>query len=63
MAHLFSKTVLRVALPVPLRQLFDYLPSDTSMVPKPGIRVEVPFARRKMVGVIVEIDDKSDLPL
>jgi primosomal protein N' (replication factor Y) len=56
-------TVLRVALPVPLRQFFDYLPSDISIVPKPGIRVEVPFGHRKMVGVIVEIDDKSDLPL
>jgi len=57
------QVVLRVALPVPLRQLFDYLPSDITIVPKPGMRVEVPFRRRKMVGVIVEIDDKSDLPL
>jgi len=63
MANLSSKTILRVALPVPLRQFFDYLPSDISIVPKPGIRVEVPFGHRKMVGVIVEIDDKSDLPL
>ncbi len=58
-----SNVILRVALPVPLRQLFDYLPSETAITPMPGMRVEVPFGRRKMVGVIVEIDDKSDFPL
>ena len=55
--------VLRVALPVPLRQLFDYLTTDAGIVPKPGMRVEVPFGRRKMLGVIVEVTDSSDLPL
>jgi len=63
MANLSSKTILRVALPVPLRQFFDYLPFETAIIPKPGMRVEVPFGRRKMVGIIVEIDDKSDFPL
>jgi primosomal protein N' (replication factor Y) len=63
MAHSSSKAILRVALPVPLRQLFDYLPANTATIPKSGMRVEVPFGRRKMVGVIVEIDDKSDFPL
>ncbi len=54
--------VLRVALPVPLRQLFDYLNAENGINPEPGMRVLVNFGRRKMVGVIVEIADKSDLP-
>ena len=55
--------VLRVALPVPLRQLFDYLSAENNVGPVAGLRVVVPFGHRKMVGVIVEIVDKSDLPL
>jgi len=54
--------ILRVALPVPLRQLFDYIAADTLITAKPGMRVEVPFGRRIMVGVIVELDDKSEYP-
>jgi primosomal protein N' (replication factor Y) len=63
MSNASSKAVLRVALPVPLRQLFDYLPPNTATESKPGMRVEVQFGRRKMVGVIVEIDDKSEFPV
>lgn len=57
------KTVLSVALPVPLRQLFDYLPAENDFAPGPGQRVLVPFGRRKLVGVIVKISSHSDLPL
>ena len=46
-------SVLRVALPVPLPTLFDYLPPITGEVPV-GSRVLVPFGRGKTVGVVVE---------
>jgi primosomal protein N' (replication factor Y) (superfamily II helicase) len=48
-------SVLRVALPVPLPTLFDYLPptKDEASV---GSRVLVPFGRGKVVGVVVETD-------
>lgn len=58
-----TKPVLRVALPLPLRQLFDYLPEENGVVPIVGQRVLVPFGHRKLVGVIVEVSDRSDLPL
>ena len=54
--------VLNVALPVPLRQLFDYLPAEAGFDPQLGQRVLVPFGRRKMIGVVVGITDKSELP-
>jgi len=46
--------VLRVALPVPLPTLFDYLPPAKGEAVVGG-RVWVPFGRGKQVGVVVEI--------
>jgi primosomal protein N' (replication factor Y) (superfamily II helicase) len=48
-------SVLRVALPVPLPTLFDYLPAaDGDAVI--GSRVLVPFGRGKAVGVVINTD-------
>lgn len=57
--------ILNVALPSPLRRLFDYLPSATPPACgwQPGLRVRVPFGRREVVGVIVEQAATSALPL
>jgi primosomal protein N' (replication factor Y) len=46
--------VLRVALPVPLPTLFDYLPPQDGSA-QAGSRVWVPFGRGKLVGVVVEV--------
>lgn len=47
--------ILKVALDTPLRRVFDYLcPNDpTTAAPHPGVRVRVPFGRRRLVGVLV----------
>ncbi|MFZ0871075.1 MAG: primosomal protein N' [Rhodanobacter sp.] len=50
--------VLRVALPVPLLTLFDYLPPTTGEA-RAGSRVLVPFGRGKQVGVVVAIDAET----
>ncbi|WP_461481501.1 primosomal protein N' [Porticoccus sp.] len=56
--------ILRVAVPSPLRRLFDYLwPANSGPAPLPGCRLLVPFGRRTVVGVLVEVSDHSDLPL
>ncbi|MFA1729664.1 primosomal protein N' [Xanthomonas campestris] len=50
-------TTLRVALPVPLPQLFDYLPPQDTAVDgsdRVGCRVRVPFGPRELIGVVVE---------
>jgi Primosomal protein N'' (replication factor Y) - superfamily II helicase len=47
--------VLRVALPLPLPTLFDYLPPAAGQA-SVGSRVLVPFGRGKQVGVVVAID-------
>jgi len=54
--------ILRVALPVPLRRLFDYLPPERGDVPRAGQRVRVPFGRRRMVGLVTGSAASSELP-
>ncbi|MEN8178604.1 MAG: primosomal protein N' [Pseudomonadota bacterium] len=55
--------ILRIALPGPLRTLFDYLPSRNYIeLPLPGTRLIVPFGRTKRCGVLVEIAQQSPLP-
>jgi primosomal protein N' (replication factor Y) (superfamily II helicase) len=46
--------VLRVALPLPLPRLFDYLPLPGGVYTV-GCRVRVPFGHRSVVGVVAEI--------
>ena len=55
------QTVLRVALPVPLPRLFDYLPPDG---PEPdaswiGRRLRVPFGRGEKIGLVAEVGPSS----
>ncbi len=58
-----SPPILRIAIPSPLRRLFDYLPPrDLLSAPVPGQRFLVPFGRGKQVGVLVEVAAKSELP-
>jgi primosomal protein N'' len=50
--------IAHVALPVPIHQLFDYqlvVPAEI------GMRVRVPFGKRQAIGIIVKIDQQSDL--
>ena len=54
--------VAHVALPVPLSRTFDYLiPADLPVAE--GCRVQVPFGKRKMIGIVVGCSDTSELPL
>ncbi len=58
-----SHHILKVALPLPLRRCFDYLPpkETTSDQLLPGIRVEVPFGNRQLIGILVGISNSSNL--
>jgi len=44
---------VRVAVPVPLFRLFDYLPPSGDPPPAPGARVLVPFGKRELVGIVI----------
>jgi len=52
---------LRVVLDVPLRCSFDYLPADEMQAEKlqAGQRILVPFGRRKLVGLLLEVANDS----
>lgn len=48
--------IFRVAVPVPIHRLFDYLAPDNIDADrvKPGIRLEVPFGKGKKIAFLVE---------
>ncbi len=52
--HTATALVLKVALPVPLSRLFDYLPAGDILTYPRGARVLVPFGRSRHVGVVVD---------
>lgn len=57
---------LRIAVPVPLRRSFDYLPPadlPEQEVPRllPGCLLEVPFGNRQLVGVLLAVISNSTM--
>ena len=59
-----TQSILRVALPGPLRGFFDYLPpadADPGAC-EPGRRVLVPFGRSSRIGVIVACPREPGIP-
>lgn len=57
--------LLRIALPTPLRQLFDYIaPADCNKNSlSPGIRIKVPFRGRILIGILLEIVTETSVPI
>jgi primosomal protein N' (replication factor Y) len=64
MAKSYSRAlpIFRVAVPVPLNRLFDYLAPDTVEMgsAKPGVRLRVPFGGAKKTGYLVAVGEESD---
>ncbi|KAF0164225.1 MAG: primosomal protein N' (replication factor Y) (superfamily II helicase), partial [bacterium] len=60
-AEAASGCIARVALDVPQDRLFDYLASGVD-ADDIGRRVEVPFGRRRQIGVLLELAAASELP-
>ena len=56
--------ILRLALPSPLRRLFDYRapPGVPRSALQPGARLRVPFGRRELIGILVEVGETSEVP-
>ena len=42
--------------------MFDYLPPDNEANLQPGMRVQVPFGPRKLIGIVEAIKSESDYP-
>lgn len=60
-AHKF----LRIVIPSPLWQLFDYLPLETTDFSKlqPGVRIKVPFGRRELIGILLTVSNQTEFPI
>src|SRR5450755_4563984 len=59
-----NAAIWRVVLDMPLRRPFDYLPpAEEARHPiAPGVRVRVPFGRRRLIGVVVAPASHSEIP-
>lgn len=60
-------SILRLAIPSPLRRFFDYLPpvgtTDARLRGlRPGLRLTVPFGSRRVTGYLVAVCTASELP-
>ncbi len=53
--------IVRVALDIPLSTVFDYFLAENLTVVA-GQRVVVPFGRKQMVGVVMEVGANTELP-
>src|SRR4051812_11791916 len=54
--------LVRVAVPVPLADAFDYLAPAGGPLPPVGSRVRVPFGRRESVGLVIDHPSSTPLP-
>ena len=57
-------SVLRLAIPTPLRRQFDYLPPPGTTPEeigalRQGVRLRVPFGSRELTGYLVSLEDES----
>ncbi len=57
-----AQTLLRCAVPVPVRGYLDYLPvSGNEALPVTGGRILVPLGSRQLVGIVTEILGSTDI--
>ena len=55
--------IVKVAVPCPLYGTFDYrLPKLNGQTIQPGMRVRVSFGRQKLIGIIIDEVQNSDVP-
>lgn len=65
-----NSIILKIAVPVPINRLFDFLPleennqhcDDKVISYRAGCRVLVPFGRKQYIGVIIASSQHSDVP-
>lgn len=59
-----SLNVLHIAINKPVRHCFDYLApiSVDPLTLKPGMRVQVPFGKKQLIGILLACNQKSCLP-
>src|SRR5215831_13448718 len=55
---------LEIAIDTPLRRTFDYRcpPSIDTAGLRPGLRIRVPFGKRRAVGILLKVKPATDVP-
>lgn len=55
-------SIIKVAIDIPLRTLFDYLPCNDEVLQR-GQRVMVPFGKKTVMGIVMRIDNQTSLSI
>ena len=55
------RNLVRVAVPVPLADAFDYVVAAGDALPAVGSRVRVPFGRGERIGLVIEHPANTDV--
>ncbi|MCG8611091.1 MAG: hypothetical protein MI864_11195, partial [Pseudomonadales bacterium] len=64
MANMQPTQLIKVALPIPLKQTFDYQLSEKELEKATlGARVKVPFGNRQLIGLIVELSPRPSIDI
>ena len=60
-----QKNIVQVAIDVPINRLFDYLWDAQSLGQQPerGMLVSVPFGKKDIVGVVINVSEESSYEL
>ncbi len=56
------KSILKIAIDIPLSREFDYKAPSSGPLPSPGQRVLVPFGRHQRIGMIMDYSNYSEVP-
>ena len=58
-----SKLILQIAVPVPFRKLYDYLPLPNTLNSqlRPGIRIKIPFGKTVKAGILIRVTSESSV--
>jgi len=58
-----ERVILEVAVPVPLRQTFDFIAPSEAHSLSARTRVKVPFGKRQLIGLVVAVKSTSEYPV
>jgi len=58
-----NPSIVKIAIPIPLNRLFDYLALDDAEPIEIGSRVLVPFGKTNKVGFVIETVENSDIKI
>ena len=55
--------IISIAVPMAIRERFDYLCKNNAPTPKPGTRIRVPFGKNHLIGIVLGKNKNTNIPI